>query len=85
MTRPILGLLLGLAVLLYAILAYAGTPVFPRAPAFLQRKGDLLWLGGNLLIALALMLGMAGSLLQANLRILRIVLGVAGLLLLFFA
>jgi hypothetical protein len=83
---PIIGLILGIIVLVYAVLAYTGSPLLQSAPAFLSgRKGDLLWVGGWVLVGLALLLGIVGSLISANLLIPRIIVGILGLLLLVLA
>jgi hypothetical protein len=83
---PIIGLILGVIVLAYAVLAYTGSTVLQSAPAFLSgRKGDLLWVGGWLLVGLALIMGSIGSLIAANLLIPRIIVGILGLLLLVLA
>jgi hypothetical protein len=81
----ILGLILGLIVLVYAVLAYMGNPMLASLPPFLQRKGDLLWLAGCALVGLALVLGIVGTLITTDLRILRLLLGIVGLLLLVLA
>ena len=83
---PIVGLILGVVVLAYAVLAYTGSTLLQSAPAFLSgRKGDLLWVGGWVLVGLALIMGIIGSLVNANLLIPRIIVGVLGLLLLVLA
>ena len=81
----ILGLILGLIVLVYGVLAYLGNALLASAPAFLQRKGDMLWLGGIVLLAIALMLGIVGSVAAVDLRIVRVLLGIVGVLLLVLA
>ena len=81
----VLGLILGLIVLAYAVLAYMGNPMMASLPAFLQRKGDLLWLAGAALVGLALILGIVGTVISTDLRILRVLLGIVGLLLLVLA
>ena len=84
--RPIIGLILGIIVLVYAGLAYTGSPLLQSLPAFLSgRKGDLLWGGGWVLVALALLLGIVGLLLGQPLLIPRIIVGILGLLLLVLA
>ena len=82
---PYLELILGLVVLIYAFLAYTGSAVVASAPAVLRRKSDPLWLAGLALIALALLLGWVGLIMNADLRIIRILLGVGGLVLLGLA
>jgi hypothetical protein len=82
---PIVGLILGLALLAYAFLGYSGSAVLQSAPAFLQRRGDLLWTAGVVLVALALMGGMMGYAINSDLRILRILLGIVGVLLIVLA
>jgi hypothetical protein len=83
---PIIGLILGIIVLAYAILAYTGSTMLQSAPAFLSgRKGDLLWVGGWALLGLALIMGIIGSVISTNLLIPRIIVGVLGLLLLVLA
>ena len=82
---PVLGLILGLVLLAYAFLGYTGSAVLQSAPGFLQRKGDLLWVAGVVLVALALLLGMIGLVINTDLRVLRILLGIVGLLLLVLA
>lgn len=83
--EALVGLILGLALLAYAFLAYTGSAVLQSAPGFLQRKGDLLWGAGVVLLALALALGMIGFLANTNLQIPRILLGILGLLLIILA
>jgi hypothetical protein len=83
---PIVGLILGVIVLAYAVLAYTGSTLLQSVPAFLSgRKGDLLWVGGWVLVGLALIMGIIGSLIAANLLIPRIIVGILGLLLLVLA
>ena len=85
MLLPVLGLVVGLIVLAYGLLAYMGNPMLASLPDFLQRKGDLLWLGGCVLVALALILGMIGYVIVSDVRVIRILLGIVGLLLLVLA
>lgn len=82
MLTPVLGLVAGLLAVLYACLSYGGSSLLGAAPSFLRRKGNLLWLVGWVAIGLALMMGMAGFLLKADLGLFRILLGVTGLALL---
>ena len=83
---PIIGLILGVIVLAYAVLAYTGSMGLQSAPAFLSgRKGDLLWVGGWALVGLALIMGIIGSMIAANLLIPRLIVGILGLLLLVLA
>ena len=83
---PIIGLILGVIVLAYAVLAYTGSTVLQSAPAFLSgRKGDLLWVGGWALVGLALIMGIIGSMIAATLLIPRLIVGILGLLLLVLA
>ncbi len=82
---PILGFVLGVLAILYSYLSYAGSPLLRAAPFPLRDRGNLLWLAGWVLIGVGLMLGMGGPLLKMNLRLVRIVLGVAGLALLMLA
>jgi hypothetical protein len=82
---PVVGLILGLALLAYAFLGYSGSAVLQSAPGFLQRRGDLLWTAGVVLVGLALLLGIVGYIIATDLRILRILLGIVGLLLLVLA
>lgn len=82
---PVLGLILGLVLLAYAFLAYTGSAVLQSAPGFLQRKGDLLWNAGVVLVALALVLGIVGLLSSTDLRIVRVLLAILGLLLVILA
>ena len=83
--EALVALILGVILLGYAFLAYTGSAVLQSAPGFLQRKGDLLWAAGVVLLALALMLGMFGFLASTNLQIPRILLGILGILLLILA
>ena len=85
MLTPIGGLVLGLLALLLGILSYASSPVLQGAPAFLRHPGDLQWLAGWILLTVALALRMAGYLLKLNLRLVRILCGVAGLILMVLA
>lgn len=83
---PVLGLILGIIVLAYAVLAYTGSTMLHSAPAFLGgRKGDLLWVGGWALLGVALIMGIIGSLISVNLLIPRIIVGILGILLLVLA
>jgi hypothetical protein len=82
---PVIGLILGLAISAFAAMAYSGSPAVATMPAMLRRKGDLLWLVGLELIALALLLGFVGLLLGINLQLVRILLGVIVLVLLGLA
>jgi lipopolysaccharide transport system permease protein len=85
MLTPLVGLILGIATLLYAVLTYTGTPVGRPIPIFQKQKGNLTWAIGCVLVAVALMLGIIGYLNYANaifLRRWRIIIGTVGLLLL---
>jgi hypothetical protein len=85
MLLPYLGLILGLALVVYGVLAYTGSPALAAAPAPLRRPGDALWLGGVALLALALLLGWVGYTFDTELRIVRILLAIAGIVLLALA
>jgi hypothetical protein len=85
MLIPLIGLILGIAVLYSAVLAYTGSPTLQEMPALFKQRGNLLWATGSVLVALALMLGIVGyfGYLDANiLRYLRILIGCTGLLIL---
>lgn len=86
MLVPLISFIFGLLVLRYAFLAYTGSPLLQqKMPGVPQRKGDGIWLVGCLLVALAFVLGIVGYFSKLNadwLRILRIVMGGFGLLVL---
>jgi hypothetical protein len=81
----VLGLILGVLVLAFAYLAYSGSTVVAGVPPVLRRQGDPLWLAGLALIGLALLLGFVGLVLNLDVRIVRILIGVVGLVLLGLA
>ena len=85
MLLPYLGLILGLALVVYGVLAYTGSAALAAAPAPLRRPGDALWLGGVALLAVALLLGWVGYTFDMELRIVRILLAIAGVVLLALA
>jgi cell division protein FtsX len=85
MLVPLIGLILGIAVLYSAFLAYTGSPLIQEMPAVFKQRGNLLWVTGSVLLALALMLGIVGyfGYLDATiLRYLRILIGCTGLVIL---
>jgi hypothetical protein len=85
MLVPLIGLILGIAVLYSAFLAYTGSPLIQEMPAVFKQRGNLLWVTGSVLVALALMLGIVGyfGYLDATiLRYLRILIGCTGLVIL---
>jgi hypothetical protein len=85
MLLPYLGLILGIAVIVYAVLAFMGSGALASAPAALRRPGDPLWLAGLVLLALALLLGWVGYSFDIELRLVRILVGIAGVVLLVLA
>jgi hypothetical protein len=85
MLLPYLGLILGILLIIYAVLAFTGSSVLASAPAALRRPGDPLWLAGLILLALALMLGWVGYSFDIELRLVRILVGIAGVVLLVLA
>lgn len=86
MLVPLISSIFGLLVLRYAFLAYSGSPLLQKKmPGVPQRTGDGIWLIGCVLVALALMVGIVGYFSKLNadwLRILRILMGGIGLLVL---
>src|SRR4051794_7756914 len=82
---PLLGLIVGLIVIVYAYLAYSGSSTVSSAPPVVRRAGDPLWLAGLELIGLALLLGFVGYLFGVQLQIVRIALAVVGIVLLGLA
>ena len=82
---PILGLIAGLLLLAYAVLAYRGVALVRGVPATFRRPGDLLWLAALALLALALGGGVAGVLLGANLTVLRVLMAATSLVVLVLA
>ncbi len=85
MLLPYLGLILGILLIIYAVLAFTGSSALAAAPATLRRPGDPLWLAGLVLLALALLLGWVGYSFDMELRLVRIVLGIGGVVLLVLA
>src|SRR4051812_5154017 len=82
---PILGLVIGLVLEAYAILTYINHPLTASLPAPLRRPGDALWLAGVELLALAALAGIVGSVINIDLKLIRILLGIGGLVLLGLA
>lgn len=85
MLVPLLGLIFGLAVLFYAVLAYTGSPLLQPMPAVFKPRNNWLWTVGCVLVALASMLGIVGYFSHWDvpmLRLLRVALGCVGLLVL---
>ena len=85
MLVPLIGLIFGLAVLFYAVLAYRGSPLLQSMPAVFKQRNYSLWAVGCVLVALALILGIVGFYSNLNaptLRLVRILMGSAGLLVL---
>ena len=82
---PVLGLIVGVLVLAFAYLAYSGLALVAGVPPVLRRQGDPLWLAGLALVGLALLLGFVGLVLSLDVRIVRILIGVVGLVLLGLA
>ncbi len=81
----VLGLIIGLALLAYGVLAYTGSSMMASLPAALRRPNDALWLAGIVLLALAALGGVLGSLIATDLKLIRILLGIGGLVLLGLA
>ncbi len=80
-----LGLIVGLLLLAYGVLAYTGSSMTASLPPPLRRAGDALWLAGVVLLALAFLGGIIGSLINVDLKLVRILLGIGGLVLLGLA
>ena len=84
MLTPIIGLILGILLVLYTILAYTGICKLSFIPVAKIQKGNLPLAIGGILIALVLMLGVIGYfnyIHSAYLRYFRLVAGTIGLLL----
>lgn len=87
MLTVLIGLILGIAILVEAILAYKGIYLFLPTPIAIRQKSNLLLASSKVLVAIALMLGIVGyfSLVNAPLlRGLRIILIAVGVLLASF-
>ncbi len=82
---PYVGLILGLALIVYAFLAYSGSAAVAGLPATMRRPGDPLWLTGLMLIGVALLLGWVGYTFSIQLQIVRILLAVVGIVVLGLA
>lgn len=87
MLTPLIGLILGIAILLDAILAYKGVYLFLQTPMSIRQKSNLFLASSKILIATALMLGMIGYFSLVNAPLLRgvriVLIGVAILLVSF--
>lgn len=87
MLTPLIGLTLGISILCFTALGHAGSFVVSPLPSLFKQKGNLLWAFGNILLGLAFMLGALGYhdyIESPTLRVLRVALGVSGLLALSF-
>jgi hypothetical protein len=80
-----IGLIIGLVLEAYAVLTYINHPLMANLPAPLRRPGDALWLAGVELLALAAMAGIIGSVINIDLKLARILLGIGGVVLLGLA
>jgi lipopolysaccharide transport system permease protein len=84
MLIPLIGFILGIPILAYAVFCYTGIVIFRKIPQPKKQKGNLPLAIGLGLIAITLMLGIIGYLTPINgdlVRYLRIIIGTAGLLL----
>jgi lipopolysaccharide transport system permease protein len=84
MLIPLIGFILGIPILTYAVFCYTGIVIFRQIPQAKKQKGNLPLAIGLGLIGIALMLGITGyfSPINGNLvRYVRIIIGTAGLLL----
>jgi len=84
MLIPLIGFILGIALLLEAVLAYKGIYLRWQTSVASKQKGNVPLAIGSILIATALILGIVGyfSLMDANrLRWVRIIVGMVGILL----
>lgn len=84
MLIPLIGFILGIPLLAYAVLCYTGIAIFRKIPQFKKQKGNLPLAIGLGLIAIALMLGITGYFSPVNgnsVRYVRIIIGTVGLLL----
>lgn len=83
MSRPLIGLIVGIVFLYFSSLAYRGHPKLGKISLISKQKGSSSWALGSTLIALALILGMVGyfGYVEAEvLRFLRVITGGLGLL-----
>ena len=88
MLIPLVGLILGIALLGCTILAYTGNNLLKQIPVGFKPEGNQLFVIGGTLLSIALMLGIVGYfgyLNSPDLRILRIILILVGMLLLLIS
>ncbi len=78
MSRPLIGLILGIVFLYFSFLVYRGHPKLGKIPLISKHKGSSSWALGSTLIALALMLGMVGYFGHVEAEALRFLRGLAG-------
>ena len=84
MLIPLIGFILGIPILAYAVFCYTGIVIFRQIPQAKKQKGNLPLAIGLGLIAITLMLGITGYFSPVNgnlVRYVRIIIGTAGLLL----
>jgi ABC-2 type transport system permease protein/lipopolysaccharide transport system permease protein len=82
MLIPLIGFILGIPILVYAVSCYTGIAVFRKIPQFKKQKGNLPLAIGLGLVAIALMLGIVGyfSLVAGSVvRNFRVIIGTSGL------
>jgi lipopolysaccharide transport system permease protein len=85
MFTPLIGLAIGITVLWCTALGYAGSFSDSPLPSVFKQKGNLFWTVGNIAIGLALILGIFGYfgyIDSPTLRLLRVTLGISGLVML---
>lgn len=80
MLTAYLGLIIGIILIAYAVLSYVGSSLFASRP-ILQRKGDIWWLAGILLIGVAALFGWVGYIMGIDLRLARIIVAIVGVIL----
>lgn len=86
MIIPVVCFVLGVFVLLFAVLVY-GSALFREVPEHLKKRDLITYFLGYVLVAVALMLGLAGDLEHLDsviLRPTRFVMGTIGAILLFY-
>lgn len=84
MLIPLIGFILGIPLLIYAVCCYTGIAIFRKIPEPKKQKGNLPLAIGLGLIAITLMLGIVGyfsPIKGDSVRYVRIIIGTAGLLL----
>jgi hypothetical protein len=79
-----LEVIVGLIIIVYGIMSYIGSSLLASVP-ILSRKGDVIWLAGTVLIGIAALMAWVGYMFAVDLRLWRIIIAVAGLVLLVLA